>query len=64
MNVDVLVGLLKRLIKDVKRKVFLILDNLRVHHASVVKAWLEKNKKKSLFSTYQPITQNSIQMNI
>jgi transposase len=31
---------MKRLIKDAKRKVFLILDNLRVHHAKVVKAWL------------------------
>ena len=46
MNADVLIGFLKRLIKDAKRKVFLILDNLRVHHAKIVKAWLEKNRKK------------------
>ena len=44
MNADVLIDFMKRLIKDAKRKVYLILDNLRVHHAKVVKAWLEENK--------------------
>ena len=28
------------------RKVFLILDNLRVHHGKLVSAWLEKHKEK------------------
>jgi transposase len=37
-----LIAFLKRLVKDAKRKVFLILDNLRVHHAKLVKAWLAK----------------------
>ena len=37
---------MKRLIKDAKRKVFLILDNLRVHHAKVVKAWLVEHKEE------------------
>ncbi len=27
-----------------KRKVYLILDNLRVHHSKLVKKWVEKNK--------------------
>ncbi len=32
---------MKRLVKDAAgKKVFLILDNLKVHHAKVVKAWL------------------------
>jgi superfamily II helicase len=35
---------MKRLIKDVNRKVFLILDNLRLHHGKRVRAWLDKNK--------------------
>ncbi|WP_041598816.1 transposase [Hahella chejuensis] len=35
---------MKRLIKDARHKVFLILDNLRVHRAKVVKAWLEENR--------------------
>ena len=44
MNADILIDFLKRLIKGAKRKVFLILDNLRVHHAKVVKAWLAEHK--------------------
>lgn len=44
MNADILIDFMKRLIKDAKRKVFLILDNLRVHHAKVVKAWLAEHK--------------------
>jgi hypothetical protein len=36
---------LKALIKDASRKVFLILDNLRVHHSKPVKAWLEENRE-------------------
>jgi transposase len=35
-----------RLIYDVKKKVFLILDNLRVHHSKKVRAWLEKYKDR------------------
>ncbi len=40
MNTDILIGFMRRLIKDAKRKVILILDNLRVHHAKKVKKWL------------------------
>lgn len=32
--------------RDADRKVFLILDNLRVHHGKNVKQWLERNKEK------------------
>ena len=46
MTAKVLIRFMSRLIKDADRKVFLILDNLRVHHSKVVKAWLEKNKEK------------------
>jgi transposase len=46
MNADVLIDFMKRLTKDAERKVYLILDNLRVHHAKVVKAWLENNREK------------------
>ena len=41
-----LVDFMSRLVKDAPRKVFLILDNLRVHHGKIVAAWLEKNKSK------------------
>lgn len=37
MNATVLIGFLKRLIRDAQRKVVLILDNLRVHHAKKVR---------------------------
>lgn len=46
MNADILIDFMKRLIKDAKRKVFLILDNLRVHHAKVVKAWLGEHTEQ------------------
>lgn len=43
-NTDRLIEFMEALIKDAGRKVFLILDNLRVHHAKPVKAWLEQHK--------------------
>lgn len=46
MNARVLIKFMRRLIKDAGRKVFLILDNLRVHHAKIVKAWLERHQEK------------------
>jgi len=45
MNAQVLIRFLKRVIKDAKRKVFLILDNLRVHHSKVFKEWVSSNLK-------------------
>lgn len=46
MNSKRLIELMKRLIKDVGKKVMLILDNLKVHHSKPVKEWLGKNTKK------------------
>lgn len=46
MTSQVLIRFLSRLIKDSDRKVFLVLDNLRVHHSKLVKAWLEKHKEQ------------------
>jgi len=43
---DRLIEFLELLIKDAGKKVFLILDDLRVHHSKPVKAWLEKSKEK------------------
>ena len=39
-NADRLIEFLAALIKDAGNKIFLILDNLRVHHSKPVKAWL------------------------
>lgn len=44
MDAKVLIRFLKRLIKSNDRKIFLILDNLRVHRAISVRKWLEDNK--------------------
>ena len=46
MNSDLLIKFMARLVKDSKQKVFLILDNLRVHHGKKVKRWLETNQEK------------------
>ncbi len=43
LNADILIDFLRRLIKGATKKVFLILDNLRVHHSKPVKAWLAKH---------------------
>lgn len=42
-NADRLIEFLGALIKDADRKVFLILDNLRVHHSKPVKAWVAEH---------------------
>ena len=44
MNTDLFKQFMQRLIKDSKKKIFLIVDNLRVHHAKALKPWLEKHK--------------------
>lgn len=46
MNSKRLITFMNRLTKDVRRKVYLILDNLRVHHSELVKKWLEKHNDK------------------
>ena len=43
MTARVLLRFFNRLIKGAKGKVLLILDNLRVHHAKLVKAWLKRH---------------------
>ena len=43
MNAKILIDFCKRLIKSAKRKIYLILDNLRVHHAKIFKQWLSEN---------------------
>lgn len=40
LNTNILIDFLRRLIKGAAKKIYLILDNLRVHHAKPVKAWL------------------------
>jgi len=46
MTTKVLIKFMSRLIRDSPHKVFLILDNLRVHHAIIVQKWLKKNNER------------------
>lgn len=46
MNQQRLIRFLERFIRSSEQKVFLILDNLKVHHGKLVAAWLGKNKEK------------------
>jgi len=43
-DAEKLIEFLAALIKDAGKKVFLILDNLRVHHSKIVKAWVAERK--------------------
>ena len=43
LNSTILIDFFKRLIKGQKKKVFLILGNLRVHHSKPVKLWLAQH---------------------
>ena len=51
MNTKLFKIFLQRLVRDInkntdKKKIFLILDNLKVHHAKIIQKWQEKNSKK------------------
>ena len=46
MNSDKFIEFLNQLIKNNEQKIFLILDNLRVHHSYIVKDWAAENKEK------------------
>lgn len=45
-DADKLIEFLQALIKDAGKKIFLILDNLRVHHSKIVKAWVAEHKQE------------------
>jgi len=46
MNQRLLLDFMRRLVADSDKKVFLILDNLRVHHGKIVAAWLAEHKEE------------------
>jgi hypothetical protein len=46
MTAQVLITFMQRLLKDTPRKVFLILDNLKVHHAKLVQEWLAEHREQ------------------
>lgn len=55
MKADLLKKFLEKLHKDIGRKIIVILDNLRVHHAIAIKEWLaEKGMNKKIVLHYLP----------
>jgi transposase len=57
LNAKILLKFLSRLIADVDKKVFVILDNLNVHKTPAVRDWLRRNKNKIevfYLPTYSP----------
>lgn len=52
MTAQLLIKFLKQLIKGASRKIFLILDNLRVHHANLVREWLAREEIKAKIEVF------------
>jgi transposase len=52
MNADIFIEFLKQLIKSSDRKIFLILDNLKVHHCYIVKEWLAQEEIKQKLEVF------------
>ena len=46
MDQQRLIQFLQQLLSTTRKKIFLILDNLKVHHGKLVAAWLEKHREK------------------
>ncbi len=46
MTAKLLIKFMKKLIKDIDRKVYLIMDNLRVHHAKQVREWIDEHHEE------------------
>lgn len=46
MTQQLFIKFLERLIKSFDRKIFVIVDNLKVHHGKLVTKWAEENKKR------------------
>ena len=44
MNAGKLIEFLRLLVAGATRKIYLILDNMKVHHARLVKEWLERHR--------------------
>lgn len=46
MNADVFIKFMELLVESSNKKIYLILDNLKVHHSKIVKEWVAINKSK------------------
>jgi len=46
INVERFIDFMQKVIDSNDKKVYLVVDNLRVHHAKLVKAWIEEHRDK------------------
>jgi transposase len=46
LNTALFLGFLKRLVRGAGHKIFLVVDNLKVHHANRIKAWVADHQDK------------------
>ena len=44
MSSQVFIKFMRRLLKTIEKKIYLIVDNLRVHHSRIVKSWISEHK--------------------
>ena len=56
LNTALFIGFLRRLIESIPEKVFLIVDNLRVHHSVKVRRWVEAHKHRIALFFLPPYT--------
>ena len=52
MNTDIFKDFILRLTTDIEVPVFLIVDNLRVHHAKILQNWLDEQWEKTRFKLF------------
>ena len=55
LNAKILIDFLKRLSRKASRNLFLILDNLQVHHSRPVKQWPTENAELPLIRYWRQI---------
>jgi hypothetical protein len=60
-DAEKLIEFLQALNKDAGKKIILILDNLRVHHSKLVKAWVAERKDQIELFTCPAKARNSTQ---
>ena len=44
MNSQTMIKFMERLIRDADKKIFLIVDNLKIHHSCIVKDWQKEHE--------------------
>ena len=58
LNARGLVGYMKRLARECKQRILLVLDNWRAHHSRTVRKWL-KDHEDTIVVHNQPVTRRS-----